>query len=293
MFTYSNTLFVSALLLPLVLPASHVSIPMPQMSIYLVTDNGQGAPGPTISTTLVRPTIGTLTDTSVDGTMPFGYVLAGSSQATASVSYGVVRIFAAAANDIGAQATATASAGFADQVLFSHPLLNGQSGLAVGYWYVHGSHLTTTSSPSQSSLVNMGTSLTTTDLEGVSTSSYDARHLVSASGFTEGSSIFRLHRAEVPFIWGQPFIFNLSIGVGVAASDLSARTGYALAVADLSNTALWQGMQAIDPITGTPVSGFSFSSASGTNWLVGVPEPSTTGLLGLGLVAFGWLRRRR
>ena len=261
-------------------------IPTPQVSIFAVSNNGQGLVGPTINENQIGPGafLSNFSSAPLIPTAP-GYAY-GSGEA----SYGTLRAYASAANAIGFQATATGSASWADSVTLSRPDWDGLVGLAYASFYVSGEYLVSTASPLSLANVNMGVSLDTFTTSGVTVSNYYSNFVARSNGFNDGTSIFRLHTVEIPFTWGTPFVFQLSLGVGAASSDF-AGAGLGVARGDLSHTLLWQGLSVLDPVTGGSAAGFSAPSSSGTNWLAPVPEPSTI-VVGLGLLIIA-LRRVR
>ncbi len=100
---------------------------------------------------------------------------------------------------------------------------------------------------------------------------------VTSAGSLSGSSVFR--SVALPMVWGQPW----DLKVGLLAWS------YGTADSQFLNTATLSGFEFFDA-KGVAVNDFSLSSASGTDYLDPVPEPSAAALLlvGIALLARRW-----
>lgn len=100
---------------------------------------------------------------------------------------------------------------------------------------------------------------------------------VTSTGILSGSSVF--YSVALPMLWGQPW----DLKVGLLAWS------YGTADSQFLNTATLSGFEFFDA-DGVAVNDFSLSSASGTDYLNPVPEPSAAALLPAGIAL---LARRR
>ncbi len=103
----------------------------------------------------------------------------------------------------------------------------------------------------------------------------------TSTGVLSGSSVF--NSVAMPMVWGQPW----DVKVGLLA------WAYGTADNEFLNTATLSGFEFFDA-NGVAVSDFSLSSASGTDYLHPVPEPTVAALLllGISLMARGRLSTR-
>ncbi len=99
----------------------------------------------------------------------------------------------------------------------------------------------------------------------------------TSTGNLSGSSVFR--SVALPMVWGQPW----DVKVGLLAWS------YGTADNQFLNTATLSGFEFFDA-NGIAVNDFSVSSASGTNYLNPVPEPSAAALLLMGIALIAWRR---
>jgi hypothetical protein len=111
---------------------------------------------------------------------------------------------------------------------------------------------------------------------------------------------------ELSFVFGTPNTFFLDLGAATGSGVLStsgsnlslanftAVTGSGLATADASDTLVLSQLLVEDQF-GAPVSGATFSSASGTVYSANgvVPEPSAAILVVFGIAILGVFRRGR
>jgi hypothetical protein len=295
-----NTLYPCAVALLALLYVQPVKaaliVPTPQVGVFAVSNNGIGAAGPTVNQTRIGagPFPTPLFVTSLDPDPTPG--TPGYAAANAQASYGVLRALATAHNSIGVVATATASASFADSILFSDPAWNGLAGTARAYFRVSGSYFLDSTHPLTLATANLGVTWDAYKPDNTLVSNYYRNFVGRSNGVNDGTleSVTRIHEAIIPFTWGEAFIFQLAVGVGATASDVSS-AGISVATGDMSHTLVWQGMDVFDPTTGGLASGFSTSSLSGTNWLepASVPEPGSIALVGLGGIALCLTRRLR
>jgi len=101
---------------------------------------------------------------------------------------------------------------------------------------------------------------------------------VTSTGSLSGGSTFEI---ELPMVWGQPW--DLKVGLLAWA--------YGTADADFLTTAELTGLELFDA-GHNPVTTFSITSASGTDYAASVPEPGTLMLMFAGLVGLAGLARR-
>jgi hypothetical protein len=104
----------------------------------------------------------------------------------------------------------------------------------------------------------------------------------------------------VTFTFGVPTSLWMELGAGVFTRTV--RGGRSTASSDLFSTVEWLDMVDVRDALGRPVSGFSVSSASGTDWAARMPIPFDPGtptdvpappaIAMLGVVAMALLRRR-
>jgi len=102
---------------------------------------------------------------------------------------------------------------------------------------------------------------------------------VTSTGSLSGGSTF--YSVALPMVWGQPW----DVKVGLLAWS------YGTADNQFLNTATLSGFEFFDA-NGVAVNDFSLSSASGTDYLNPVPEPSAAALLLAGIALLVWRRQR-
>lgn len=111
-------------------------------------------------------------------------------------------------------------------------------------------------------------------------------------GRVSGSIFLGLEQTQqLSFTFGQT-LTDVKLGIMSYASS-SGGTGTSSSTADLSHTATWGGFAEVRDNNGNVVANYSFSSASGTNYVQAIPEPDTTTLLVLSGLAFNAIRVRR
>jgi len=259
---------------------SGVFVPTPQLGVFTTASDGLGTPGAVIDRTLFGPTELPLASFSYDTIYANAY---------ASASHGVLRLLAMAQTSGGNVTTATASAYWADQVVLSEPSRNGLPGLAQVSFSIDGGYTLGGVSPHSVGTLNVSYEWDAYRVDASRISIYYRNFTDSSNGFTEGEIFLnRLQTILVPFTWGEAFVIQLSVGVGVAASD-PLGTGVAAATGDLLHTVVWKGITVLDPATGLPVSGHTLSSLSGTNWLepASIPEPASAVMVVAAGIVFG------
>lgn len=97
---------------------------------------------------------------------------------------------------------------------------------------------------------------------------------------------------ELDFTFGQT-LPDVKLQITTTASSAGGYGYSSSSAADLSHTAVWGGFVEVRDSGGNVVSNYSFSSASGTNFVQAIPEPGTCALLVLSGMAFNFLRPRR
>lgn len=122
-------------------------------------------------------------------------------------------------------------------------------------------------------------------------------------GFDGDPSVDGLYSFVLPVVLGQTVLFDLSLEARASASGWRAGSpGSAAyltpvqsgAVANFGSTASWQGITSLTLNDGTPLQGWTLSSASGFDYTQPVPEPGTWALWLAGLVVLvAGVRRRR
>jgi hypothetical protein len=102
----------------------------------------------------------------------------------------------------------------------------------------------------------------------------------TSMGSLAGGSTF--YSLDLPMVWGQAF--DLSVGLMAFA--------YGTADSDFLHTAQLSGVTLMDA-NHVPLSNFSLTAASGTDYVNAVPEPASVAMLLAGLVVTGWCGMRR
>lgn len=268
--------------------------------------NLPGDPGPLIKDN---------TDASSSSvTVNYGFALyddlhfSANAYAYASADYGVLKVFnSASAKGIG---SSVSKANFSDDLLIDKSGLTGQTGF-----------LTLSLKPTYSIKMTLGEYSSATGLYEVllnSTYGYTFKLEVykscDFSSCTENNyasaaigtnqtdyPISNEYILSLPFTFGTPFNFDIDITSLIMTSSAASsdNIGGGSIILDSSHSFYWGGINQLQDANGDPVSNFSISSASGTNYLqdfsvLALPEPDTYAMLlsGLGLVGFAARRRK-
>lgn len=92
------------------------------------------------------------------------------------------------------------------------------------------------------------------------------------------------------FRFGEPFVLDMRLATSTTAGS-SNGSGSASALFD--HTLTWEGLVAVqDYATGTPITGYVVTSASGTDYARPIPEPAAVVLMGAGLVGLAFSGRK-
>jgi hypothetical protein len=101
----------------------------------------------------------------------------------------------------------------------------------------------------------------------------------------EGLQTFALQFRDLPFIFGEPISITLRLVV-ITGVNTVGQIVTANATADYAHTMTWEGLTEVRDHSGTLLTNFSaISPDSGFDFARPVPEPSTYGLMLLGLFA--------
>lgn len=116
-------------------------------------------------------------------------------------------------------------------------------------------------------------------------------NLTSSVGVPASRVVSKTILFTVPFTFGTAFEHGIFAAAEAKTRSLSGTAGISGGTSDFSQTVTWGGIQSVLDGSGNPVSGWSYTAASGTNWANPVPEPGTILALSAGTVLL--LRRRK
>jgi hypothetical protein len=226
---------------------------------------------------------------------PDGSGYTGQASASGYADYGVLKVLAYANSGNGSTSFADVTSSFNDTFLINSLGLDGNSGTAIidlkiNYGgAVSGNY---NASSYNFKLENSDRNFVFQVLNGISCSPCSTYNSVTSSNqsnipFSTDYSI------AIPFIYGQALTLNLS---SYAAAQ--AWIGGSSAIMDSSHSFYWGGINQILDQNSNIVSGFTVTSASGTNYLqdfsvAAVPEPETYTMMMAGLGLMGFVARRR
>lgn len=244
------------------------------------------APGANNNQTLVS---GTTAAAAANGYFSSGAPV--SYEAYSSATFGILGVYAeasAGSNGSGGSTYGNAVARFEDDLTISAAGLEGQDGVLVFLVDVDGA---LSSEYVTAPLYEDSQSFAYTQLSILRNGSsvYSATRMVYANGATSGTNFLDDPiSVSVPFTFGTTFSLRVSLQAQSAASALFG----ANSVADLAHTLTWEGVTSVTA-GGNPVTGYSLSSASGTNYLTPIPEPSSAALVAAAGVLAGLRRSRK
>lgn len=250
-----------------------------------LADDGVGAPPAPLQVVNNVDRTGRVETLVTDGTVPGNY-----AQAYANVTFGHLRVIAAARSTDGLQKGATGDAAMQDILSFAGSGVTGTTYRFSGAFSVDGS----TSVPADigalsviSARYNWGAYQDSIAIGGATTT-----FTRTSSGFGEEGVDFlgTVIPVAFDFVWGTPVILELGLGAGVGANSIVAGN-FAAASVDMGNSLVWLGAS-LQTLDGTPLDGGMITSLSGTDWsqAAAVPEPWILSLLGPGAALV--LRRR-
>ena len=230
--------------------------------------------------------------TNISGTADPGNISSGKSFA----NFGLIKVYADFFDSTGGlhgHAAGLADAGWVDRYTISNALYTGQQGVFTFLMHVDG-HLFA-GDPGGSSGFQLGRTVDTGTPNYAFASGGQAnqvpgdyqetinQNLTISVDFTFGTSFDMMLRALASA--------NLS---GVGDSLLGGSSG----ISDFYSTIYWAGVQSVT-VGGTPISGYTLSAASGTNYnqsfapVNPVPEPGSLSLLAVAVAAVLWSSRRK
>jgi hypothetical protein len=189
-----------------------------------------------------------------------------------------------------------------DTLTLDAPGLGGQRGRIAGSVLVDGALVAQVSGPTALALGTWELNNQVIQNNQVRADATTSGEFRNQGGVISGASfVDRLLEFNAEVVFGSPFILQVALRSSASATvrpegqpgsptyllPVSATAG-----ANFGNSAYWNGLQGVTLLNGTPVSGWSVSSLSGTNYAQPIPEPATAALWLLGLAAVLALQRR-
>ncbi|MGB8169214.1 MAG: hypothetical protein WCF18_17080 [Chthoniobacteraceae bacterium] len=210
------------------------------------------------------------------------------TQATAigrsAAAFGVLRTFADTNLPVGSSLSSrftTSIAAFKDDFLFDAPGLTGTTGSVTVRFTIDGSlnSVANGTSPSSAYANNTWAQAQYGFGVGIGYGTNTKTYRVFADGHTTGTPFLGIQQeAILTFTYGVP-LTDVTLQVGALNAVAAQFSNYtSRSTADLEHTALWGGFAEVRDAGGAPVTNYTFSSASGLNYVVPVPEPATTSL---------------
>jgi len=217
---------------------------------------------------------------------------------TASARFGVLRTYSEAHAPMSniSSINGSASARFKDDYLFDAPGKTGQTGSFTYTLRINGALSSglrsagTENSGSFSSSSYASAQLVVSKNASSFFNSTEAMFSNGTGGVTSGESFLNLTKSfTVPFTFGTAFELDVSLAL---VTNARGQFG-ADSIADLGNTLEWGGIVSVNDNTNAPVSDYTLSSGSGTNYIAPIPEPSSTLLLVISGFGLTLVRIRR
>jgi hypothetical protein len=224
----------------------------------------------------------------------------GELDAYAEVGYGVIRVRASAQINTGSydismvsmDSGVSADGTFSDMVTISAPGLAGLSGTFVPVIKVSG-RLSASGSGSEPPFASFSEASWVLDFvpgfeqRSALCSGYDGAGPVCDF---QGDKFGTYTLKPVAFTYGRSFVMTVKMSAGTFSRTVP--NGSTDVENDLSFTTTWKGFGGVFDDQGAPVSNFSVTSNTGTDWSQPVPEPSATACATAALVMLGVLRKR-